>query len=212
MRSLLSAFLLALCAGSALGQPPQQLASDGEALVLVARPELRDPEYRQTVVLVAPMSGGRHIGVIINRPTSRSLASLFPEHEPSKKVIDPVYFGGPFGKTAIFAVVRAKSDPGGGAIAFMKDLYFCARVDQVDHIIETTPNDARYFVGYVGWRPGELRQELDRGLWYAMDADQDLVFRRDPQYLWEELVRRARQLTTEAPSTLVAPLQLAASH
>jgi putative transcriptional regulator len=151
--------------------------------------------------------------VIINRPTSRSLATLFPEHEPSKKVIDPVYFGGPFGRTAVFAIVKAKQSPGGGAIPFAKDLYFCARVDQVDRIIETTPNDARYYVGYVGWRPGELRQELDRGLWYVADADTDLVFRKNPQTMWEELVRKSRQLTTDAsgtPQWSPAPLASAA--
>jgi putative transcriptional regulator len=196
-RLFLTLVTLAACG---LGLPAQAQGPGGEpdTLVLIAKPDLTDPEYRQTVLLVTPMGGDRHIGVIINRPTSRSLATLFPEHEPSKKVIDPVYFGGPFGRTAVFAIVKAKQSPGGGAIPFAKDLYFCARVDQVDRIIETTPNDARYYVGYVGWRPGELRQELDRGLWYVTDADTDLVFRKNPQTMWEELVRKSRQLTTDA--------------
>jgi putative transcriptional regulator len=53
-------------------------------------------------------------------------------------------------------------------------------------------------VGYVAWRPGELRQEVDRGLWYVLDADPDLLFRRDPGGLWEELLQRARAVTAEA--------------
>jgi putative transcriptional regulator len=209
MRGLLLALVAA--AAAVLGVPAQAQGPGGDpdTLVLVAKPDLIDPEYRQTVLLVTPMGGDRHIGVILNKPTQRSLSSLFPEHEPSKKVIDPVYFGGPFGRTAVFAIVKARQNPGGGAIAFAKDLYFCARVDQVDRIIETTPNDARYYVGYVGWRPGELRQELDRGLWYVMDyADTELVFRKNPQNLWEELVRKSRQLTTDAGTTL-APFALA---
>lgn len=198
MRRLLLALVTAAIAVLGVPAQAQGPGGDPDTLVLIAKPDLTDPEYRQTVLLVTPMGGDRHIGVIINRPTSRSLATLFPEHEPSKKVIDPVYFGGPFGRTAVFAIVKAKQNPGGGAIPFSRDLYFCARVDQVDRIIETTPNDARYYVGYVGWRPGELRQELDRGLWYVMDADTDLVFRKNPQNLWEELVRKSRQLTTDA--------------
>ena len=70
-------------------------AQQDEAVILVAHPAFRDLEYRQTVVLAAPMPSGGHVGVILNRPTRRSLGSLFPEHEPSKKVIDPVYWGGP---------------------------------------------------------------------------------------------------------------------
>ncbi|HZT62643.1 MAG TPA: YqgE/AlgH family protein, partial [Burkholderiales bacterium] len=62
-----------------------------------------------------------------------------------------------------------------------------------------TPNEARYYVGYVAWRPGELRLEVDRGLWYVLDADPDLVFRKDPATLWEELLRRARAVTAAVP-------------
>jgi len=206
MQSLVRTVLVA-AAIIAPVSPVAQASDEGDAVLLIAKPELRDPEYRQTVLYVTPTTNDRHIGVIINRPTTRSLSSLFPEHEPSKKVIDPVFFGGPFGQSAVFAVVRASSNPGGGSVALAKDLYFAARVDVVDKIIESTPNDARYYVGYVGWRPGELRQEIDRGLWYVIDADPELVFRKEPKGMWEELVRRARQLTAQAPySGLVVAL------
>jgi len=198
MQSLVRAVLVAAAIVAPVS-PVAQASDEGDAVLLIAKPELRDPEYRQTVLYVTPTTNDRHIGVIINRPTTRSLSSLFPEHEPSKKVIDPVFFGGPFGQSAVFAVVRASSNPGGGSVALAKDLYFAARVDVVDKIIESTPNDARYYVGYVGWRPGELRQEIDRGLWYVIDADPELVFRKEPKGMWEELVRRARQLTAQAP-------------
>src|SRR6266568_126823 len=142
------------------------------AVTLVAAPRLIDPDYRGAVLLAVPVENNRHVGVIINRPTGRSLASLFPEHVPSKLVHDPVYFGGPMLRQAIFAV---------------------------DHIIEQTPNEARYYVGYVAWRPGELSQEVDRGLWYVLDADPELVCRKDPGRLWEELLRRARSVTAWTP-------------
>jgi putative AlgH/UPF0301 family transcriptional regulator len=71
-----------------------------EAVILVAHPAFRDLEYRQTVLIAAPAPNGGHVGVILNRPTRRSLGSLFPEHEPSKKVADPVYYGGPLARRA----------------------------------------------------------------------------------------------------------------
>jgi putative transcriptional regulator len=178
-----------------------QTTSDEGAVFLVAKPALRDADYRHAVLIVTPTESGGHLGVIFNRPTQRSLASLFPEHEPSRKVVDPVFFGGPFSRRALFAVLRTEQNPGGGAIPLMKNLYFAMNVATVDKIIETTPNDARYFVGYVGWRPGELRQEIDRGLWFVMDADRDTVFRKDMDSLWEEMVRQARQVTAQAPQS-----------
>jgi putative transcriptional regulator len=182
----------------ALTDARAQDADPEGAVTLVAAPRLIDPDYRATVLLVVPIENNRHVGVIINRPTGRSLASLFPEHAPSKLVHDPVYFGGPMLRQAIFAVVHTDHTPGPGSIQMMKELFLATQATVVDHIIEATPNEARYYVGYVAWRPGELRQEVDRGLWYVLDADPDLLFRRDPGGLWEELLQRARAVTAEA--------------
>ena len=49
-----------------------------------------------------------------------------------------------------------RAAPGEGTRPRMKDLYIAFRAATIDKVIEQTPHDARYFVGYVGWRPGEL--------------------------------------------------------
>jgi putative transcriptional regulator len=180
--------------------PAQAQAGDPTgAVTLVATPRLIDADYRAAVLLAVPTENNRHVGVIINRPTGRSLFSLFPGHAPSKLVRDPVYFGGPMLRQAIFAVVHAGDTPGPGSIRIMKELFLATQGSVVDHIIEQTPNEARYYVGYVAWRAGELRLEIDRGLWYVLEADPDLVFRKDPGRLWEELMRRARAVTARTP-------------
>jgi putative transcriptional regulator len=165
-----------------------------DAIILVAHPAFRDLEYRQTVLIAAPAPNGGHVGVILNRPTRRSLGSLFPEHEPSKKVVEPVFYGGPFSRGALVALVRADEAPGAGSVLLMKNLYLAFRANTIDHVIETTPNEARYFVGYVGWRPGELRGEIDRGLWTVANADLELIFRKDTESLWEELLQQSKRI------------------
>ena len=168
-------------------------------MVLIAHPAFRDLEYRQTVLIAAPAPNGGHVGVILNRPTKRSLGSLFPEHEPSKKVMDPVYYGGPFSRGALVALVHADHSPGAGSVPLMKDLYLAFRANTIDHVIETTPNEARYFVGYVGWRPGELKSEIDRGLWSVLNADIDMIFRKDTEGLWEELLQSSKRIRAGDP-------------
>ena len=165
------------------------------AMVLVAAPGLMDAEYRQTVLLATPTEDGGHVGIILNRPTQRTLSSLFPDHTPSKKVVEPVYFGGPFGITALTAAVNTDRSPGPGSITLMPGVFLAVGVQTIDKIIEERPNDARYYIGHVGWRPGELRQELQRGLWYPMGADPDIIFRKDMDGLWDDLVRQARQVS-----------------
>jgi putative transcriptional regulator len=170
-----------------------------EAIILVAHPQFRDNDYRQSVLIAAPAPNGGHVGVILNRPTRRSLGSLFPEHEPSKKVLEPVYYGGPFSRGALVALVRAENAPGAGSVLLMKNLYLAFRANTIDQVIESTPNEARYFVGYVGWRPGELKSEIDRGLWSVTGADLDTIFRKDTEGLWDELREQSRRIRAALP-------------
>ena len=181
-----------------------------DAVILVAHPAFRDLEYRQTVLVAAPAPNGGHVGVILNRPTKRSLGSLFPEHEPSKKVIDPVYYGGPFSRGALVALVRTDTAPGAGSVMLMKNLYLAFRANTIDSVIESTPNEARYFVGYVGWRPGELKSEIDRGLWAVQGAELEMVFRKDTENLWEELQQASRRIRADS-GALSAPASRLAS-
>ena len=185
---------LALCLA---GLAQAQAQSQDEAVILVAHPAFRDLEYRQTVLVAAPVPNGGHVGVILNRPTRRSLASLFPEHEPSKKVIDPVHYGGPFSRGALVALVHTNTAPGAGSVMLMNNLYLAFRANTIDHVIEATPNEARYFVGYVGWRPGELKAEIDRGLWAVQGAEVDMVFRKDTENLWEELQQASKRIRAD---------------
>ncbi len=195
MLVILKRLAAALLAGGALSAAAQ--APQDEAVFLIAHPSFRDVEYRNAVLIAAPAPSGGHVGVIINRPTRRSLSSLFPEHEPSKKVVDPVHYGGPFSRGALVALVKTDTRPGTGMVSLMKNLIMAFRANTIDQIIETTPNDARYYVGYVGWRPGELKGEVERGLWSVVDADLETVFRKDTEGMWEELLQQSRRIRAD---------------
>jgi putative transcriptional regulator len=157
-----------------------------QPVLLVASPDLKGP-YQHTALLVVP-AGDKHIGFILNRATETTMGKLFPQHAPSAKVLDPVYFGGPEAADAVFAMVRR--DPGRPSLRLLGDLFVTANAENVDRIIETTPNDARYFVGFVGWQQGELAGEIEKGYWYVGAPDPSLVFRKDATGMWDELVKR----------------------
>jgi putative transcriptional regulator len=180
MKKALAFLLLLFAAGAAC-------AADLERpLLLVASPSLQGA-YSRTALLVFPMRG-QHAGFILNRSTDVKLATVFPDHAPSAKVVDPIYFGGPEMMDSLFAMVR--KNPGSGSVQVLGDLFVTAEAETVDRIIEQTPNDARYFAGFVGWKPGELAKEIESGYWYVDDLDTAQVFRKDPGAMWEELVKR----------------------
>ena len=130
------------------------------------------------------------MGFIINKPTQVTLGKLFPKHEPSRKVTDPVFLGGPVSPEVIFALVQGRESPGGRSIKILDDLYLAIDSDVVDRVIEKQSAHARFFAGMVLWRPGELLEEVKRGLWYVQDPRAELVLRKPTETMWEELVGR----------------------
>jgi putative transcriptional regulator len=172
--------------------PPAGAADVDRPLVLVAAPELYDPLYGASVLVVTPIGEDEHVGFIVNRPTQTRLENLFPQHAPSRKVVDPIYLGGPVEPSVIFALVQRKTSPGGHSIEMAPGLYAAYDGAVVEGIIKSDPQRARFMAGLVAWRAGELREEIKRGAWYALEPDAALVM-RNPEGLWEELVRRSQQ-------------------
>lgn len=196
MRTFLSACLIALvvgaCVPQARAQSPTPVATDGPVLV-VAAAELQGP-YRGTVMLARPFGEG-HVGFILNRPTSETLAAVFPEHAASKAVKEPIYFGGPTAMEQILALHRggAKSRH---SLELMPGVWVEFQEIVIDAIIEAAPNEARYYVGYVVWRPGELEAEVKSGKMTLAPARAELLFLPDTRGLHERLAPKRGQQQT----------------
>jgi putative transcriptional regulator len=178
--------LLALAISPALSQERD------DTIILVAKRQLADQIYSSTILVVKPLGEDRHVGFILNKPTQMTLGKLFPNHAPSQKVASPVYLGGPFNSQVIFAMVQRHDNPGGRSVRIAPDLYLAIDSQVVDKIIETESEHARFFAGMVLWKPGELADEMRRGLWYTLDPRSDIVLRK-ADGLWEELVGRSER-------------------
>jgi putative transcriptional regulator len=193
-RLSIPALFMAACAIAAIAWcAPARSADLSESIVLVAKRQLQDKLYGSTILIARPIGAGRHVGFIVNKPTQMTLGKLFPSHGPSQKVLDPVFLGGPVSPEVIFALVQGKESPGGRSIRILDDLYLAIDGDVVDSVIEKRPAQARFLAGMVLWRPGELTEEVRRGLWYVLDPKADLVLRKQTDNLWEELVARSER-------------------
>lgn len=177
---------------------PAALAAGPEpGVFLVAKPTMRDPNFTRTVVLVAETPEGGTVGVIVNRPTERSLASLLPGNPRLTRFTDPLYFGGPVEREGLFALFRAAASPG-PSFRVLDDLHLALEPATVEQLLLQPPDQVRLFNGYSGWAPGQLARELQRGDWWVVAADVATVFRKDTATLWDELAARARAVTARA--------------
>ena len=186
MKPSCRAALLALLvvAAAAHAQAPNK------SLFLIARPGLPDPNFREAVVLAVHSKGAETTGVIINRPTNRSLANLLPS-ERFEAFTDPIFFGGPVAPQGLFALFES-AKYSGPAVPMMPGIYLAVLPDSVDALLSKPPAKIRFFSGYSGWAPGQLQAELDRGDWLVVDADAKTVFQRDTSRLWQDMLARAR--------------------
>ena len=174
---------------------PTALAQQSEkpnGVFLVAKPELRDPNFSETVVLVTQTADSSTVGVIVNRPTRLSLRQFLPESAAIENYREPVFFGGPVMRQAIVALVRADAPPQAPAYHVLPGLYLTMHPDNILPLLEDRGRRYRLYAGFAGWAPRQLQSEFAREGWYVLPADAQTVFRGKLEDLWQELVRRAQ--------------------
>ena len=179
-------------------------AQQDAPMMLLASPKLADPVFSQTVLLTAPLKEGARIGVILNRPTDHPMDTLFPDHKVLNQIKDPVYFGGPMLPEVMVVIVRSETDPGQGTIKVGNGLYLALSGPVIEKILRESPQKARCYIGSVLWQAGELDEQIKDGAWSIVQPDNEMIFSRNPEDLWESLQHKARQLTAELSVPLLA--------
>ena len=184
LRGLLVA-LLAVVAAPLHAQAP---AANG--VLLVAKPELPDPRFRDTVVLVTQTADAQTVGVILNRPTRMRLQELWKDASP-EGFAGPVFYGGPVLERTLVALFRSDAPPAHPAFHVLKNVYLSMHPGNLEPLLARPDAPMRVFAGFSGWAPRQLEGELERDSWYVLPATEEILFRKDTASLWDELLARA---------------------
>jgi putative transcriptional regulator len=165
--------------------------------LLVSRPVLLDPNFKQTVVLLFKHDAGEgSMGIVINRCGDVGVADALGQIDGAKGRTDRIWFGGPVQPNAIWVLHRRPDmdergievSPGvflGGSPKLLRDLLLTTAIDPA-------PSIFRVVQGYSGWGKGQLAQEIAEGAWRVADADADVMFGIEPDDLWEDVLTRAQ--------------------
>jgi len=153
--------------------------------LLIAGPQLLDPNFRRTVVLVADHGEEGAMGVILNRPSGMTVADAAPDLEPLVGADAPIFAGGPVQPTSgvVLAEVTEADEPIFGDVVLVPGLGELA--DVVDGA-----GRIRVFAGYAGWGSGQLEEELERDDWIVEPALPADVFAEDVGALWGSVLER----------------------
>ncbi|HSC94958.1 MAG TPA: YqgE/AlgH family protein [Burkholderiales bacterium] len=176
----------------ALTVPAGAVEGEANAIFLVASPELLDPNFRETVVLVTHPREGAPWGVIINRPLDHPLSDVFTDIETLKGSKDVLFLGGPVAHERLVFLVRT-SQPPARAVEVLRDVHFVGDIEWIEGLLRRSEptSGLRVYAGYAGWAPGQLQAEIARGGWRVWPADAATVFDTDPAAIWPELIKRS---------------------
>lgn len=157
---------------------------------LVAGPDLFDPNFRRTVVLITEHTDEGSMGLVLNRPAGVLVSEAAPELETLLGEDAELFLGGPVQPHAI--VVLAEFDePERSAGLVTGDLGFLRAESGAEmESVVTAIRRRRVFAGYSGWGPRQLDDELARDDWIVVPAARDDVFTSDPDRLWGAVLRR----------------------
>ena len=154
--------------------------------LLVAHPNMVDPNFRRTVLFVSehePNEGA--LGVIINRPLDRPVAELVSDTPPAGLADVPVFLGGPVGKNQLmFAAFEWQK--GGAGLKLNHNVAFDEGSDAQGNKNLLT---VCAFVGYAGWGAGQLESEVKQKAWVVQNANPSLLKLDRLPNLWFDIMR-----------------------
>jgi len=199
--------LAILTCAATLAAPPcawAQAPAEPNAVFLVAKPTLLDPNFSHTVVLATRTPEAGTIGVILNRPTPFKPRDVLPPDLPVENYGDSIYFGGPVLLQAIVAVFHADEAPAAPAYHALEHVYLTMHRDNIEALLREPGRRYRLYMGFSGWAPRQLESEMMRKDWYVLPADERTIFRKDTSELWTDLMRKASAEHVARPAGTLA--------
>jgi len=156
-------------------------------------PQLVDPNFTRSVVLMIEHGESGSFGLVINQPSpiraSELLGSLDMEWRGDEEEV--VWAGGPVSPTTgwvlhepVDGMEVTRGLGSSGTIAITREVCLSTSPEKLRVLATTPPARLRLLLGYSGWAAGQLATEMARGSWLHTDADPELIFDTPPDEIW----------------------------
>ena len=158
--------------------------------LLLSMPQLNDPNFKQTVVLLCEHSEEAAFGLVLNRQTdtpASSVVSLTPPVEVDNGL--QLWIGGPEPERGWILMGDQRADA--EAVRVCDGLYLSTSADLLRRLlVNRSQGRTRLLIGYAGWGAGQLDAELAASAWLIADVQLDLIFETQATQMWETAIRR----------------------
>ncbi|MCB0736468.1 MAG: YqgE/AlgH family protein [Bacteroidetes bacterium] len=158
--------------------------------VLISEPFLPDPNFARSVVLVVEHNAEGTVGFVVNHLLGMALSDVVPLQTKNPLLDIPMLSGGPVG-TDTLHVLHQLGDHVPGSKYVANHIYWGGDFDQIQLLLlnqNANYKDFRFMVGYSGWAPGQLEQELEQNSWIVLKGKGGLIFETELEDLWQTLL------------------------
>ncbi len=157
--------------------------------LIVANPKLPDDNFFKTVVLTFTHDDEGGFGVVLNRPTNLTVGKLWKEsYDHILDCDSKAFWGGPVPGPPLAlhrnALMAEK--------IITEDLYLAVQKENVERVIQSEEAHVNVYLGYSGWGPGQLEQEMEAGGWLIGDSKTADVF-GDQSEMWKSVASKIGQ-------------------
>jgi len=160
--------------------------------LLLAIPQLADPNFEKSVVLLVENQEEGSVGLVLNQPTEVLVKDVLISLSMDWKGREDscVWNGGPVMKEQGWVLHSAAgSEVLPKPVAVSDGIYLSGTSDQLKGLSESPPEHTRFFLGSSGWGKDQLEAEIAQGWWLTLEVDYELVFETPPQDVWEKAFR-----------------------
>ena len=157
-------------------------------------PQLQDPNFVRTVMLLVHHDEGGTFGLVLNRLVEMSAHDLCSglDLHWGGDADETIHWGGPVQPHTgwlLFSDDELRGARDEEVTPLGDGLYFAGSLPVLRAIAEAPPGAVRLFLGYAGWGPGQLESEMAQGVWLTAPSSPEAVFETEPEAMWDHVVR-----------------------
>ena len=183
--------------------PTASTADDAPAQgkLLVATDVVQGELFAKTVVLLLHYDETGAFGLVVNRETDVKPQELLADEDAIAGYRGTLFWGGPVQMDSLRALLLTDKPPE-GAEKIIESVYLVSYEDALEGVPKDS-RELRFYLGYAGWAPGQLDNEMARGSWQVVPGSSELVFAKEPRTLWKRLAPAQEQRAAAEPRTVL---------
>lgn len=156
--------------------------------ILIAEPYMGDPNFERSVILICEDTSLGSFGLVLNQPINKNLSDVIDEVYSEV----PLFSGGPVEKNTLHYVhnMGLLIDD---SFPLTENLFWSGDFETIKSLLNTgslNNQNIRFFLGYSGWGPGQLKQELEEKTWIIADLDSENIFESNSSEFWRQTLKK----------------------